>query len=170
MTDLTSVLQQLARAHAEHDLSEPLSRGIVALKSWAERLEKRQQLLLEKKQDFEGLLSYTEQLSLELDTSKPQSSVALNRQESLRKAISKLSKTLRDMNDMATALEEELAPTERLEHALLSVEERREQSAQLYGHYRDVLRSTELSTSSEKRERKRSDREKRSSSPKRLAA
>lgn len=170
MTDLTSVLQQLAHAHAEHDLSEPLSRSIVALKSWAERLEKRQQLLLEKKQDFEGLLSYTEQLSLELDKSKPQSSVALSRQESLRKAVSKLSKTLRDMTDTSTALEEELAPTERLENALLSVEERREQSVQLYAHYRDVLRSTELSTSSEKRERKRSDREKRSSSPKRLAA
>jgi uncharacterized protein YjcR len=169
MADLTIALQQLSHAYSEHDLSEALAKSIAALRTWAERLEKRQETLLEKKQDFEGLLSYSEQLSLELDNSKPQSSVSLNRQEALRKAVGRLSRSLRDMADLTASLEEDLAPSERLEHSLLSLEERREQSSQIFLHYRDVLKGMELA-GSEKKERKRSDREKRPASPKRLAA
>ena len=169
MTEARGILQHLSEASAEHDVSDALSKCILSLKAWTDKLEKRQQLLNEKRQDFEGLLGYTEQLSVELEKSKPNSSVSTNVQESLKKAVHRLTKSLKEMSELFGALEEDLAPSEKLEHALLSVEEHREHGTQTFDHFREVLKTLELPVG-ERRAKKKSDREKRPSSPKRLAA
>lgn len=172
MTEIRETIQEVLGSTPGHVFCESIPLCVGHLREWADRLERRQELIEASLSEFEGLLKYTEQLSVELEKSKPNTEVHVKVSEALKESFSSMSKKMKALKAMYVVASDELSPPEQLEHSLLSVEDYRSSAVDFSEYYRKLFRSWNFSDSEKKTSKaKKSEQDKgRSKSPRRSAA
>jgi hypothetical protein len=80
------------------------------LRAWAEKIEKRHEQFHALGTDLGALFAHTQQLSSELDKSRPNAPVYKNAEAALKKAIARTAKVLKDMQVSLEAMQIDLMP------------------------------------------------------------
>ena len=172
MTEIREAIQEALGPSPGHALCDALPQCVSNLRTWADRLERRQESIAASISEFEELLKYSEQLSFELEKSKPNTEVHIKANEALKESFNSMTKKLKAVKSMYVAASDELSPPVTLEQSLLSAEEYRSSAIQFSEYYRKLFRNWDFPEAERKTSKTRkSDQERgRSKSPKRSAA
>jgi len=153
---------------------DSLPKCATLLRVWADKLEKRHSHFCALEADLGALFAHTEQLSLELEKSRPNAPVYKNAEDALKKAVNRTAKVLKDMQSALDVIKAELAPPSQYGAVFANAESCLSECYEYADTYREGCKNFETSgevVSSEKKEKKNkkaADKErKRSNSPKR---
>jgi chaperonin cofactor prefoldin len=153
---------------------ESLPRCTNLLRAWADKLEKRHEQFCSLEGDFGALFSHTEQLSSELEKSRPNAPVYKNAGDALKKAVSRTAKVLKEMLVSLEAIKGELSPPSQYESIFDSTEKCLSECYEYAEAYRESCQNFDVSgdgaaavDKKERKEKKKDKEKKRSNSPKR---
>jgi len=97
-------------------------RCTAALRSWADTIDARVEKLSAHEADLTALAAHTEQLSAEIDRSRPGAPVRKNAEDALKKAVGRTAKVLRDVLSALDALSDAHAPNDAFGKVFASAE------------------------------------------------
>jgi hypothetical protein len=152
---------------------ETLPKCAALLRVWADKLDKRHEHFASLESDLGDLFSHTEQLSLELEKSRPNAPVYKNAEDALKKAVNRTAKVLKDMQSSLDAIRAELAPPSQYDTVFDNAEKCLSECYEYAETYREGCKNFEaageiLPTEKKEKKSKKAEKErKRSNSPKR---
>ena len=152
---------------------ESLPKCAALLRVWADKLDKRHEHFASLESDLGDLFSHTEQLSLELEKSRPNAPVYKNAEDALKKAVNRTAKVLKDMQSTLDAMKTELSPPSQYGAVFDHAEKCLSECYEYADSYREGCKNFETvgeilpSEKKEKKSKKADKERKRSNSPKR---
>ena len=152
---------------------EGLPRCATLLRTWADKIEKRHEHFCSLENDLGALFAHTEQLSSELEKSRPNAPVYKNAEDALKKAVTRTAKVLKDIQTSVDVIKNELSPPAQYQNVFDNAEKCLSDCSEYAEAYREGCKHFEVSgevLATEKKEKKTKKTEKekkRSNSPKR---
>jgi len=153
---------------------ESLPKCANLLRAWADKLEKRHEQFCSLEDDFAALFSHTEQLSSELEKSRPNAPVYKNAEDALKKAVSRTAKVLKDMLVSLEAIKGDLSAPSQYGPIFDSTEKCLSDCHEYAEAYRESCQNFDVSgdgtvmvDKKERKDKKKDKEKKRSNSPKR---
>jgi len=147
---------------------------VAVLRAWADRLERRRESFLALEGDLGALLAHTEQLSAELENSRPTAPVHKNAVTALRGAVTRTAKVFKEMQGSLEGIKDDLMPPSQFRQLFEGADRIVEECSDYVEANREGCLNCEAgdaAASSEKKEKKAKKAEKerkRSNSPKRV--
>lgn len=156
---------------------ETLPKFVSLLRAWADKLEKRQETFSSLQSDLSDLFAHTEQLSTELEKSRPTAPVYKNAEDALKKAVARTAKVLKDLQGSVEAIKVDTSPPANYPGLFDHVESALNECIEYTEAYREGCKNFETSgdvtagggggEKKDKKAKKETKERKRSSSPKR---
>lgn len=154
---------------------ETLPKFVSLLRAWADKLEKRQETFSSLQSDLSDLFAHTEQLSTELEKSRPTAPVYKNAEDALKKAVARTAKVLKDLQGSVEAIKADVSPPANYPGLFDHVESTLNDCIEYTEVYREGCKNFDASgdvtagcgEKKEKKTKKDTKERKRSSSPKR---
>jgi chromosome segregation ATPase len=153
-----------------------LPKCVTFLRQWADKLEKRYQDFASSEKDLSELVTHTEQLSVEIEKSRPNAPVYKNAQDALRKAVSRTGKVLKELQLQLEQTKADLLPTDQFRDTFEFADQKLEECTSYVEEYREGCKSLEATEATSgtsvpntvsSKEKKLHKEKKRSTSPKR---
>lgn len=154
---------------------ETVPKFVSLLRAWADKLEKRHETFSSLESDLNDLFAHTEQLSTELEKSRPTAPVYKNAEDALKKAVARTAKVLKDLQGSVEAIKTDLSPPASYDGLFDHVESALKDCIEYTEVYREGCKNFETSGDilasggerKDKKAKKENKERKRSSSPKR---
>jgi hypothetical protein len=147
---------------------ESLPKCAMLLRAWADRLQQRHERFAALEVDLGALSAHTEQLSAELENSRPTAPVYKNAGSALKGALARSSKVLKEMHGCLEGARDELEAPTQFSALFETASRAMDECLEYVDAYRESCRNFEageLPVVKEKKQKKDKER-KRSTSPK----
>ena len=147
---------------------ESLPKCAALLRAWADRLQQRHERFSALEADLGALFTHTEQLSAELENSRPTAPVYKNAGSALKSAVTRSAKVLKEMRSCLEGVKDELEPPTQFRHIVEGTDKTVDECLEYVDAYREGCRAFDTSEPvKEKNDKKMKKERKRSTSPKR---
>ena len=137
---------------------ESLPKCAALLRAWADRLQQRHERFSALEADLGALFTHTEQLSAELENSRPTAPVYKNAGSALKSAVTRSAKVLKEMRSCLEGVKDELEPPTQFRHIVEGTDKTVDECLEYVDAYREGCRAFDKKM---KKERKRSTSPKR---------
>jgi hypothetical protein len=166
----SSTMSQKGADPAVHAVLEVLPKCVAVLRAWADRLEQRHERFSALEADLSALFAHTEQLSAELENSRPTAPVYKNAGSALKSAVARSAKVLKDMHTCLDGAKDELDPPTQFRSLIEAGDKVMNACIQYVDEYREGCRAFEageMPAKDAQSDKKHKKDRKRSNSPKR---